>query len=215
MRNISLTLPSGIHYLIGLNGSGKTTLLKCLAGLIPFDGEIWVNDLPVHESRPGTLARQIAFVPQQLNISFRIPVYDFILTGRFPWLAWLGNYSARDHNAVKEWIDRLELNSLSGRYLDQISGGELQKVMLARAMVQETPLLLLDEPAQSLDPKNKAFLYDFLRKTAAKEKTIVCTTHDLEPLEDVSARIVGLKNGEIILERTGGLTAQEAMELVY
>ncbi|MEZ4774969.1 MAG: ABC transporter ATP-binding protein [Bacteroidia bacterium] len=215
LREISLALEPGLHYIVGLNGSGKTTFLRSLAGLLSYSGSIQVDSQEVSSLPALHLARQVAFVQQRLDIPFRIPVYDFLLTGRFPYLNWLGSYSSTDHKIAGEVIHTLSLENFISRSLNEISGGELQKVMIARALVQKTPILLLDEPAQSLDPKNKAFLFSFLRARALTGQTIVCTTHDLEPLEDESVFVTGFKSGEVVYSGAGGDIRDQLMAVVY
>ena len=215
LKDISVSFPKGLTYVVGLNGSGKTTLLKCLAQLIPYQGSIWLDKFPLHRLAPRDLARKLAVVPQHLNIPVRVRVYDFILMGRFPYLNWLGNYRADDHERVGAYLKSLDISTLADRYLDEISGGELQKVCIARALCQDTPVLLLDEPGQSLDPKNKIQLYRQLESLAQQGKTLICATHDLDPLENPEARIIGIREGVVKVNTVGGAIRPLLMEKVY
>lgn len=215
LRDVSLAFQPGIHYIVGLNGSGKTTLLRSIAGLLPYRGSILLDGKEVSALPSLHLARQVGFVQQRLDVPFRIPVYDFLLTGRFPYLNWLGTYTAADHTIAEAVIQTLSLQNFVRRNLNEISGGELQKVMIGRALVQQTPVLLLDEPAQSLDPKNKSFLFSFLKMLALSGKTIICTTHDLEPLEDEGVFIKGIRAGELVFSENGGPVRAHLMSVVY
>ncbi len=215
LRDVSVSFPKGLSYLIGLNGCGKTTLLRCISQLLPYQGEIWLKDQPLKQFSPKMIARQLAVVPQHLNIPFKVKVYDFILMGRFPYLNWLGNYHSADHDSVNKSLAELQIEDLSGRNLDEISGGELQKVCIARALCQDTPVLLLDEPSQSLDPKNKAILYQQLEALGKSGKTLICVTHDLEPLENPDVQVIGLRAGEVVIQSTGGKIKSRLMEEVY
>ncbi|MDX2246370.1 MAG: ABC transporter ATP-binding protein [Bacteroidia bacterium] len=215
LRDISLVFQPGIHYIVGLNGSGKTTLLHSLAGLLSYSGTILMDGTDISRISTQGRARTVAFVQQRLDIPFRIPVYEFLLTGRFPYLNWLGTYSAEDRQTVEESLQLLSLEPFRQRHLHEISGGELQKVLIARALIQQTPVLLLDEPAQSLDPRNKEFLFPFLKELSQKGKTIICTTHDLEPLEDESVFVTGIKSGQIVFSGKGGNIRSQLMRDVY
>lgn len=215
LEDISVSFANGLTYVVGLNGSGKTTLLKCLAQLIPYEGKIWLDQLPLDKLSPKVLAQKISVVPQHLNIPVKIRVYDFVLMGRFPYLNWLGNYQKADHESVNRQLEALAIADLAHRYLDEISGGELQKACIARALCQDTPILLLDEPGQSLDPKNKIHLYRQLETLAQAGKTLICATHDLEPLDNPEVQVVGIRAGEVVLHTAGGDIRSLLMKKVY
>ncbi|MEZ4825725.1 MAG: ABC transporter ATP-binding protein [Bacteroidia bacterium] len=215
LNEISLVFRSGIYYLTGLNGSGKTTLLRTLSGLLPYTGSVVLDGKELSHTPANRVAHRIAFVPQRLDVPFDINVYDFLLTGRYPYLNWLGDYSASDHQIVADVIRQLTLEDYTSRNLREISGGELQKVMLGRALIQQTPVLVLDEPAQSLDPKNKSFLFSFLKSLAVQGKTIICSTHDLEPLDDPEVWVTAIREGKVVFSERGGDLRKILMEEVY
>jgi ABC-type cobalamin/Fe3+-siderophores transport system ATPase subunit len=204
LNDISAFFSGGLHYIVGLNGSGKSTFLKCLNQSIDFEGDILIDNVSVRQISTKELAKKIAFVPQHLALNFPISVAEFVLSGRFPYLSWLGNYTKEDNKLVMSNLERLNILHLQNRKTQTLSGGELQKVYIARALTQSTPLILLDEPAQSLDPLNKAFLYDLLWELVAEGKHILCTTHDLEAISQPKAQIWGMKKGEFALQMQGG-----------
>ena len=204
LNDISAFFSVGLHYIVGLNGSGKSTLLKTFNQSIGYQGNILLGDKNIRQFSVKELAQNMAFVPQHLAIHFPILVSDFVLSGRFPYLSWLGNYSQKDKELVVSNLERLGILHLQNRKIQTLSGGELQKVYIARALTQESPIILLDEPAQSLDPLNKAFLYELLVELVAEGKHIICTTHDLEAVVQPKAQIWGMRNGKIVLNRKGG-----------
>ena len=215
LRDVSVSFDTGLHYLIGLNGSGKTSLIRCLLGLLPFQGQVLLANQNLDSVSSLARARKMAVVHQALHVPFRILVKDFTLMGRYPYLNWLGSYKQEDHELVNKQLERLGIADLAYRHLDEISGGELQKVFIARALAQNTPILILDEPAQSLDPKNKDFLYELLHQLASDDKLIICATHDLEPLKNPDARVIGMHSGKVVLDSKGGMGRAFLMEQVF
>jgi len=216
LNDISAFFSEGLHYIVGLNGSGKSTFLKSLNQSIDFQGDVLIDEVSIRKLSTKELAKKMAFVPQHLALNFPISVAEFILSGRFPYLSWLGNYSKEDKELVMSNLERMKILHLQNRKTQTLSGGELQKVYIARALTQNTPLILLDEPAQSLDPLNKAFLYDLLWELVAEGKHILCTTHDLEAISQPNAQIWGIKKGELKLQMQGGEAAKSVLfEQIY
>ena len=204
LKDVSLAFLGGLHFITGLNGSGKTTLLNAISGAIPYKGSIKLGEMEVNQLNPKMRARTLAVVPQQFQSEFAISVYDFVLMGRFPWLGFLGQYSQDDHHLTQKTLGKLNIDQFAERNLDQLSGGERQKCLIARALVQETPIILLDEPAHSLDPPNKTKLYQLIAALADGGKTVICTTHDREPIENLAAHIVGIRQGSLVIDLQEG-----------
>lgn len=212
LRGVSLSFTDGLNYIAGLNGSGKTSLLHCISGRYEYKGAIRLDGADLDSLTPRERARRISLVPQRLQTAFRVDVFDFVLMGRYPYLDWMGSYTAADREAARGSLEKMGVAALSGRRLDEVSGGELQKVLIARALCQDAPFLLLDEPAQGLDPRNRAEAYALLRELSQSGKTVLCTTHDADAIRDGEARVLGLREGKLVWDSPGGedLPAQMA-----
>lgn len=194
--------------LIGANGAGKTTVLRAVAGLVGFDGEIRVGDLDVSTAPRRALARSIAYVPQRPLLPEGATVTDYVLMGRNPHIRYLANESRSDVEAVAEALERLDLAELADRDVAQVSGGEAQRVVLARALAQAAPALLLDEPTSELDighQQQVLELVDRLRTEAGL--TILSTMHDLTLAGQYASRFV-------LLERGRGVASGSAEEVL-
>ncbi len=169
---------SRIHAVLGVNGAGKSTLIKLLAGFLkPADGSIFLDDDNLNELPLNEIAKRIAYVPQQQQLS-DLTVSDYLLLGRKPHLRWLN--SSADEAIVFAILEKLHLTHLALRPLYKLSGGELQKTALARALVQEPEILLLDEPTSSLDLKNQHEVMEIIvRETTTRNLTTIITLHDV------------------------------------
>ncbi|MFH1144623.1 MAG: ABC transporter ATP-binding protein [Candidatus Eisenbacteria bacterium] len=198
-QDVSFSLGRGtLVGLVGPNGSGKTTLLHTLCGIHPaLRGEVRCDDRPLTALSRKEIARRIALVPQSVEIDFHVTVNDTIALGRYPWLGPLAPLNAADERAVGEALDALELRGLRDRSLQTLSGGERQRVFLARALAQDTPLLLLDEPAASLDLRYQQEIFARLHRLAAeREVAILVADHHLNLVAAVCDRLLVLhENG--------------------
>ncbi|MBC17374.1 MAG: iron ABC transporter ATP-binding protein [Desulfovibrio sp.] len=182
--------------ILGPNGVGKTTLLKCINAIhSPSSGKVMVEDRDVLAMTPDEIALGIGYVAQKCEAA-RLTVFDAVLMGRKPHIRW--RVGEHDLKIVDSAIRRLHLDSLSLRYIDQLSGGELQKVAIARAMVQEPKLMLLDEPTSSLDLKNQIDILTMLRRVVDEHRiSAVMTMHDLNTALRYADKVLFLKNGRI------------------
>jgi len=181
-RSISLSAVSGeIIALIGPNGIGKSTLLRTLAGLIPkVSGTILVKGLPVDHYEPERFSRLMSFVSTEKLVVPLMTVAELVAYGRFPYTGWLGTLKKEDHQRVADALQKVGISHLSGKLINEISDGERQRAMIARALAQDTPLILLDEPTAFLDISNTYAIFQLLHELAAREeKTIILSTHDL------------------------------------
>jgi len=137
-----------VIFILGPNGSGKTTLLRCIAGILKPKGAVLIENMSLNDFSRKELAKRIAYVPQRGDTGF-LTVFDVILLGRKPYMGFGPSYE--DYRIVKEVISLLNLERLAFRRINELSGGELQKVMIARALAQKPRILLLDEPTNNLE----------------------------------------------------------------
>jgi iron complex transport system ATP-binding protein len=199
LRELSLRIPGGSRLgLIGPNGSGKTTLLRAIAGLVGHQGEIRLGDAAGRSLSRRELARRIALVPQNPTVPAGFTVTDYVLLGRTPYIPHLGTESRRDLEIVGSVLDQLDLTGLAARRLDSLSGGERQRAVLARALAQQAPVLLLDEPTTGLDVGHQQQvleLVDSLRDDL--ELTVVSAMHDLTLAGQFADHLVLLDGGRV------------------
>jgi iron complex transport system ATP-binding protein len=199
LRELSLRIPGGSRLgLIGPNGSGKTTLLRAIAGLVGHQGEIRLGDAAGRSLSRRELARRIALVPQNPTVPAGVTVTDYVLLGRTPYIPHLGTESRRDLEIVGSVLDQLDLTGLAARRLDSLSGGERQRAVLARALAQQAPVLLLDEPTTGLDVGHQQQvleLVDSLRDDL--ELTVVSAMHDLTLAGQFADHLVLLDGGRV------------------
>jgi iron complex transport system ATP-binding protein len=199
LRHLDLTVPGGARLgLIGPNGSGKTTLLRAIAGLVPHRGQVRIGDASPGRLGRRELARRIALVPQSPAVPAGMTVTDYVLLGRTPYIPYLGIETRRDLAIVADVLDHLDLGAFAGRALDSLSGGERQRAVLARALAQQAPVLLLDEPTTGLDVGHQQQvmeLVDTLRRDL--ELTVVSAMHDLTLAGQFADQLVLLDGGRV------------------
>jgi iron complex transport system ATP-binding protein len=186
--------------LLGPNGAGKTTALRALAGLVAYAGTVLVDGYDGRELGRRKLARQIAVVPQLPERPPELTVAEYVLLGRTPHLGYLGAEGADDRAAAARALNRLELASFAERPLGSLSGGELQRAVLARALAQEAPILLLDEPTSALDLGRQQQALELVRSLREEGLTIVSAMHDLTLAGQYADRLVLLDRGEVVDE---------------
>jgi cobalamin transport system ATP-binding protein len=199
LDSVSLDVPAGEWVgLIGPNGAGKTTLLRAIARMIRAAGRISVAGMPVGSLSQRKLARLIAYVPQQPVLPPEMTGLDYVLLGRTPHIGYFAVESAADRRICTDLLDRLELAAMAGRRLATLSGGEAQRVVLARALAQEAPVLLLDEPTSALDVGHRVDaleLVDQMRRE--RSLTVLSAIHDLTLAGQFADRLVLLAAGRI------------------
>jgi iron complex transport system ATP-binding protein len=184
--------------LIGPNGAGKTTLLRAAARLTGFGGHIAVGGQPVTRMPRRQLARLIAYVPQQPQLPPDMPVGDYVLLGRTPHIGYLRVETDADRAICAALLDRMALSEMAARPLHTLSGGELQRLVLARALAQEAPVLLLDEPTSALDLGRRVDaleLIDELRRE--RSLTVLSAVHDLTLAGQFADRLLLLDHGRV------------------
>jgi iron complex transport system ATP-binding protein len=187
--------------LIGPNGAGKTSLLRAIAGLVGHRGEIRLNGDPLHALRRRAVAQRVALVPQSPVMPAGLSVEEYVLLGRTPYVSYVGREGRGDLAAAASAMARLDLAELASRQLGTLSGGERQRAVLARALAQEAPLLLLDEPTSALDAgrqQEALELIDGLRLDAGL--TVVAAMHDLTLAGLYAPKLLLLSGGRIVAE---------------
>lgn len=188
---------------IGPNGAGKSTLLKAVAGLLPYTGEVTADGVRLRDLPARTLARTIAYTPQNPVVPPHMSVRDYVLLGRTPYLGYLAVPGRGDRVIADGVVDRLGLGPLADRDVGRLSGGERQRVVLARALAQQAPVLLLDEPTTALDlghQQQVLELVDQLRRDDGL--TVVTTLHDLGVAAQYAERMLLLVDGRAVASGT-------------
>jgi iron complex transport system ATP-binding protein len=193
--------------LIGPNGAGKTSALRAVAGLVAYDGTVVLDGRDARSLGRRRLARLVAFVPQKPETPPELTVAEYVLLGRTPYVPPLGGERRSDREAAGRALERLDLGALADRRLGSLSGGELQRTVLARALAQEAPVLLLDEPTTSLDLGRQQLvleLVDVLRSGEGDGTglTVVSTMHDLTLAGQFADRLLLLDRGAVVAEGT-------------
>jgi len=197
LKGMDLKLKKGeMLTIIGPNASGKTTLLKCINNILkPQKGTIMIDDETLNDLSMKNIAKKIGHVPQSGTDRFPTTVFDTVLMGRKPHGGW--KPSEKDLETVSETISRLGLENIAMRDIGEISGGQKQKVLIARALAQDPDILLLDEPTSSLDLKHQLEVLDTVRKQTEEGISLVMTMHDLNLANRYSDKISMLKEGKI------------------
>jgi len=201
LRGVSLALARGTMLgVLGPNGSGKTTLLRCLMGFLPpRSGHVRLQGRDVARWPRRDFARQVAVVPQEMPTDFPLSVEELVLIGRVPHLParGLGFESDRDRQAAAAALESCGLTAQRARPLHQLSGGELRRAFLARALAQETPFLLLDEPTSALDLRQQLAILDLLRERARAGAGVLVVLHDVNLAAAHCDHIVVMKEGAV------------------
>ncbi len=215
LSRVALEVNHGeILAILGPNGVGKTTLLKCLNRIIkPAGGKIFLDGADIDSLDTLEIARRAGYVPQRVETG-RLTAFDAVLLGRRPHIGW--DVAQRDLQIVDAVFSRLSMNHLRLSYIDEMSGGELQKVAIARALVQEPRILLLDEPTSSLDLKNQVDILTTITGIVREHGiAAIMTMHDLNQAFRYADRFLFLKGGEIHFEGRSEDVTPQVIEEVY
>jgi len=202
LEGLSVAVPAGAWIgLIGPNGAGKTTLLRAIAGLVPYLGDALVAGAPVSGASRRSLSRLVAFVPQRPVIPESMSLTDYVLTGRTPYISYLGTESHRDLKIVAEVLERLDLGPLARRPIGSLSGGEGQRAVLGRALAQQPRVLLLDEPTASLDVGHQQQVLELIDEIRSERQlTVISAMHDLTLVGQFADRLLLLSAGRAVAE---------------
>ena len=200
LRSLSFSIEKGDFFIIiGPNGSGKTTLMKLMAGILrPQKGQIEILGLPNRNYTPKALARAVAFVPQRLPVDLPFTAGEAVLLGRAPYQGALGIERDRDLEIANQAMQFTEVDHLNRLSISQLSGGELQRVFIARAICQEPDIMLLDEPTASLDLAHQVKVMDLMEKLKREKGiTVIMVSHDVNLAAMYGNQVLLLKEGEI------------------
>lgn len=215
LKEIGFSIEQGqVIAVLGPNGVGKTTLLKCLNRILKArKGTVMLDEENLLDLSTMDIARRVGYVPQRVETG-RLTAFDAVLLGRRPHIGW--DVTTRDIVMVDAIFKRLGMESLRLSYIDEMSGGELQKVAIARALVQEPRILLLDEPTSNLDLKNQVDILNSIRDIVRDHKiAAIMTMHDLNQALRFADTFIFIKNGTVFIQGNRDIVTPEVIEEVY
>ena len=188
---LSLELRDHLIFIFGSNGVGKTSLFKCIMGRLPVSsGSISINGIPLHKMSERELSKMIALVPQECTSATEYSVIDFISFGRTPYLNVFERPSKEDYNLVYKYMVENNIEHLKNKKMNELSGGERQLVYITRAMVQETPIIVMDEPMSALDYDNQALILQLIKRLAEQNKYVILSSHNPNHALAFSANVI-------------------------
>ena len=199
-KELNLTIEKGsLVGILGCNGIGKSTLLKTIAGFeSPLSGSVQINNQMIHEMGPKNRAQNLSVVLTERTLSSDLLGIEVIQLGRQPYTNWIGSQSKKDEELIFKIIGQLNIGQLVKQTLKTMSDGEIQKILLARALAQDTAVILLDEPSTHLDLYNKAQLFQQIKLTVQEDhKTILFTSHDLNTSIQICDKILLLLKNQL------------------
>jgi iron complex transport system ATP-binding protein len=190
--------PGEIVSLVGPNGSGKTTLLRCLVSILsPQSGHVHIHGQDIFRMSSKDRAQHMAYVPQNMPSKFPLTVFDMLLMGRRPYLGW--RPSSTDLTVIENTLHSMQLDHLAMQDFDRLSGGQRQKVLIARAVVQQAQFMILDEPTSNLDLKHQVDVMRFLEHMALEHNTgIIVAIHDLNLAYRFAQQMILMQEGKVV-----------------
>ncbi|MGE4064940.1 MAG: phosphonate ABC transporter ATP-binding protein [Rhodospirillaceae bacterium] len=225
LNDVSLSVdPGGMIALIGPSGAGKSTLIRCVNRLVePTRGNIRMGPIPITGISQNALRRErreIGMIFQEFALVERLTVMENVLSGRLGyvsfWQSWLRRFPEEDIGRAFEILDRVGLSDLVDQRVDRLSGGQRQRVGIARALIQEPRLLLVDEPTASLDPKTARQIMRLITELCAERKlTAIINIHDVPLARMFAPRIVGLRDGKIVFDGPPEKLTPEVLTTIY
>lgn len=207
-----------LYFLLGRNGSGKSTLFKTITHQIPaLQGEILLNRTNIEAIPPKELSRNISFVQPSIQASDYLSVFNYIALGRSPFTNSIGHLKPTDLQAIEDAITKVGIPHLSERFMNELSDGERQLASIAKALTQETPIILLDEPTAFLDYSNKLLIINLLQDIAKQlQKCIVVSSHDVDISLEAKANYLIMNQHTNHLELYDNtLSKEELIKLAY
>lgn len=216
LDNVSFKLDQGtICALIGVNGSGKSTLFKTIMGLTkPKKGEVKICNLPIHQALKNN---QVCYVPQTEEVDWQFPisVYDVVMQGRYGYMNFLRTPKEADHLIVNEAMQKVEISHLKDRQIGELSGGQKKRVFLARALAQQSKVMLLDEPFTGVDVKTENAIIDILKDLRKQDYLIFISTHNLGTVPEFCDQAIFLNRTVIAQGAIDKVFTQANLELVF
>ena len=217
LKNISLKINKGeVLGVLGINGAGKTTFIKCINRIIePDSGDIFIDGKSINSMTQKEIAKLIAYVPQYNNNFFDINVLNTVMMGMIPYAN--QSFSENDRKIVYDLLKKMDLEVFAFRSIREMSGGERQRVFIARALAQQPKIIILDEPTSSLDLHNQLFILNMIDELAKKEElTIIMIIHDLNLASMFCDKLLMLKDGSIFAYGdTASIVNEENILSVY
>ena len=204
LQHASATIPAGeLVALVGRNGTGKSTLLRAIAGLGErLGGEIRLDGHSLETLSPQQLATTVSFVTTERVRIPNLRCEDVVALGRAPYTNWIGRVQEQDKAIVERSLELVGMAAFAGKTMDRMSDGECQRVMIARALAQDTPIILLDEPTNGLDITSRQALKRIISRSMDDESTLLISTHQAHDFENLLDHLVILGKGEILLNRS-------------
>jgi iron complex transport system ATP-binding protein len=203
---------------LGPNGCGKTTLLKCLMNQLRIEkGQIELDGKPLRTYSPTELAKYLAYVPHLPQIAFAFTVAEVVLMGRYAYTGLFGMTADRDLKIAAEAMNMTQTKSFADRTLDELSGGEAQRVMIARALAQQPRIMLLDEPTSHLDIRNQLIIHEMMRRVAHDwPMCVICVSHDINLAARYSDQMVLMNAGQVVASgRPSEVITKDILQKTY
>lgn len=218
LHDISFTVNKGEFLsILGPNGVGKSTLFRCMLGLLSgYTGQVFVDGIDARTFSVREAAKHIAYIPQSSHPIFNYSVFDIVLMGRTSGLSAFRSPGKADMEICRWAMDKVGISQLADRCFHRLSGGEQQLVLIARALVQKAPILMLDEPTANLDFGNQMLVLEQARSLAGEGYTVIQTTHHPEQSYMFSDRILAIQKGSVLKEgKPGQVLTAETMKTLY
>lgn len=200
LKNVTFSVNDGeLLSILGCNGAGKSTLLRCILGLLSeYEGTIELNDRNIRGMSPSEMAKQIAYIPQSHYQAFNFSVYNMVLMGTSSQVSAISSPGKNQKMRAEDAMERMGISHLGKKSFSNISGGERQLTLIARALAQDAKLLVMDEPTANLDYGNQLRVMEQAKSLAGEGYTVIQSTHNPEQAYLFSDHILALKNGEIV-----------------
>jgi iron complex transport system ATP-binding protein len=216
--DLNLSLEAGkLIALIGANGIGKSTLLRTITGIQkPLSGKVTLNNAPINAMDSAAVSKQISLVLTEQLPSSNLSVFEMVALGRQPYTDWIGRLSDQDVKVVELAMQQTQVLDLRDKKYHEISDGQLQRVLIARALAQDTPLIILDEPTTHLDLLHKVSLLKLLKKLSQEtQKCILFSTHDIDMAIQIADEMIVMTNGNVVQDQPCNLISNGVFATLF